>query len=185
MSNLTFVEIRPPRLSGIDASEVRKFIGQWLDYKRDIREREVHGGAGLPIRRLAACIEESTLEYLIEYELGVGHTRNNVTDDCLEECLRNIVKRFQISASEAVELLRRRVRYDLRVKDPYARVGQMFRTLAEVTRLYGLEDVWKIFGRLFGRICRPTCLLKLTFQKKPASTNSLSKKAGLTIRGRR
>ncbi|MEO1301358.1 MAG: reverse transcriptase family protein, partial [Bacteroidota bacterium] len=67
-----------------------------------------------------------------------------MTDDCLEECLRNIVKRFQISASEAVELLRRRIRYDLRVKDPYARVGQMFRTLAEVTRLYGLEDVWKI-----------------------------------------
>ena len=28
-----------------------------------------------------------------------------------------------------------------------------------------LRSRWKIFGRFFGRICRPTCLLKLTFQK--------------------
>ena len=28
-----------------------------------------------------------------------------------------------------------------------------------------LRSLWKIFGRFFGRICRPTCLLKLTFQK--------------------
>ena len=25
-----------------------------------------------------------------------------------------------------------------------------------------LRSLWKIFGRFFGRICRPTCLLKLT-----------------------
>ena len=139
-----FVELKAPRLEGIDASEVQKFMGEWFDYKRDVKEKEVYGGGRLIQRSLASCIAESALEYLMAHEMGVGYTRDNVTDESLEECLGKIISRFQMSAAEAVGLLRRKIRYDLRVKDPYARVGQMFMTLSELTRLHGLESVWNV-----------------------------------------
>ena len=48
-------------------------------------------------------------------------------------------------------------------------------------------EILEILGRFLedflGRFCCPTCLLKLTFEKEPASTNPISKKANLKNRG--
>ena len=48
-----------------------------------------------------------------------------------------------------------------------------------------LEDFGKIFGRVFGKILLSNMPPQTYFRKKPASTNSLSKKANQKIGGRR
>ena len=45
------------------------------------------------------------------------------------------------------------------------------------------EIFWKIFGRFFGRICRPTCLLKLTFEKSLPPQIRFPKKASQKTEG--
>ncbi|MEO1301392.1 MAG: hypothetical protein AAFU83_04110, partial [Bacteroidota bacterium] len=144
MVNLVFAELKAPRLTGLARSIVQEFIGEWLDYKTNMQEHEGLTGTAMVRRPLRNCMESSILDYLIDYEMGVGFDRDTVADEDLEQVLAELVKRYTISGREAIDLLKQRVKYDLSMTDPYARVGEMFRSLAEVTRLYGLGELWLV-----------------------------------------